>query len=162
MGMIMSDIRIPSRVYNVLFWQSVWLASKHYILLVLLVVVNTIAMSRVTISFSAILVLVWNYFMSFHHFVTMFLMFKSLSFYPLLVFSFSYYIFFPFLGLLADVYIGRYRAILIGVILRFVSWIIIGLAFILSSYHGFLGTLWIVPGLILHYIGFISVVYVVT
>ena len=63
---------------------------------------------------------------------------------------------FPFLGLLADVYIGRYRAILIGVILSFVSWIIIGLTFILHSYYGFLGTLWIVPGLILHFIGFIS------
>ena len=95
--------------------------------------------------------------MSFHHFVTMFLMFQSLSFYPSRFTSFSYYIFFPFIGLLADVYIGRYRAILIGVILSFVSWIIIGLAFILNSYHYvFLGTLWIVPGLILHYIGFIS------
>ena len=86
----------------------------------------------------------------------MFLMFKSLPYFPLLVFSFSYYIFFPFIGLLADVYIGRYRAILIGVILSFVSWIIIGLAFILHSYHGFLRTLWIVPGFILHFIGFIS------
>ena len=107
-------------------------------------------------SFSAILVLVWNYFMSFHHFVIMFLMFQSLPYFPSVVTYFSSYIFFPFLGLLADVYIGRYRAILIGVILSFVSWIIIGLTFILHSYHGFLGTLWIVPGLILHYIGFIS------
>ena len=33
-----------------------------------------------------------------------------------LVISSSSFILFPFLGLLADVYIGRYRAILIGVI----------------------------------------------
>ena len=85
----------------------------------------------------------------------MFLMFQS-PYFPSQLTSFSYYISFPFIGLLADVYIGRYRAILIGVILSFVSWIIIGLAFILHSYYGFLGTLWIVPGLILHFIGFIS------
>ena len=118
--------------------------------------VNTMAMSRATMSFSAILVLVWNYFMSFQFFLIISLMSKSL---PYLQFQFiflSSYILFPFLGLLADVYIGRYRAILIGVILSFVSWIIIGLTFILHSYYGFHGTLWIVPGLILHYIGFIS------
>ena len=92
--------------------------------------------------------------MSFHH-VIMLLMFQS-PYFPSRLTSFSYYISFPFIGLLADVYIGRYRAILIGAILSFVSWIIIGLAFILHSYHGFLGTLWIVPGLILHYIGFMS------
>ena len=118
--------------------------------------VNTMAMSRATMTFSAILVLVWNYFMSFQFFLIISLMSKSL---PYLQFQFiflSSYILFPFLGLLADVYIGRYRAILIGVILSFVSWIIIGLAFILHSYYGFLGTLWIVPGLILHFIGFIS------
>ena len=113
-------------------------------------------------SFSAILVLVWNYFMSFYHSLIMFFEFKSLPYLPswasvpYLVISYSYYILFPFLGLLADVYIGRYRAILIGVILTFVSWIITGLTFILHSYYRFLGTLWIVPGLILHYIGFIS------
>ena len=114
------------------------------------------AMSRATMSFSTILVLVWNYFMSFQFFLIISLMSKSL---PYLQFQFiflSSYIFFPFLGLLADVYIGRYRAILIGVILSFVSWIIIGLTFILHSYYGFFGTLWIVPGLILHFISFIS------
>ena len=94
--------------------------------------------------------------MSFHHSLIMFSMLPSLPYYSYLVISFSYYILFPFIGLLADVYIGRYRAILIGVILSFVSWIITGLAFILHSYYGFLGTLWIVPGFILHYIGFIS------
>ena len=104
-------------------------------------------------SFTAILVLVWNYFMSIQYYLIMYL---NLPYLPSLVIYYSSYIFFPFLGLLADVYIRRYRAILIGVILSFVSWIIIGLIFILHSYYGFLGTLWIVPGLILHHIGFIS------
>ena len=93
--------------------------------------------------------------MSFQLYLIMFFMFKNLPYLPLVISS-SSFIFFPFLGLLADVYIGRYRAILIGVILSFVSWIIIGLKFILRSYFGFLGTLWIVSGFILHYISFIS------
>uniref|UniRef100_A0A1X7TTU2 Major facilitator superfamily (MFS) profile domain-containing protein n=1 Tax=Amphimedon queenslandica TaxID=400682 RepID=A0A1X7TTU2_AMPQE len=40
---------------------------------------------------------------------------------------------FPFLGLLADVWIGRYKAILIGIVLCFISWIIIGIVYILES-----------------------------
>ena len=34
------------------------------------------------------------------------------------------YFFFPLFGLLADVWIGRYKAILIGIVLYFISWII--------------------------------------
>ena len=94
--------------------------------------------------------------MSFQFFLIISLMSKSLPYLQFQYIFLSSYIFFPFLGLLADVYIGRYRAILIGVILSFVSWIIIGLTFILHSYYGFFGTLWIVPGLILHFISFIS------
>ena len=41
---------------------------------------------------------------------------------------------FPFLGLLADVWIGRYKAILIGIVLCFISWIIIGIGFIVDTY----------------------------
>ena len=43
---------------------------------------------------------------------------------------------FPFLGLLADVWIGRYKAILIGIVLCFISWIIIGIGFVVDSYFG--------------------------
>ena len=49
---------------------------------------------------------------------------------------------FPFFGLLADVWIGRYKAILIGIVLCFISWIIIGIGFILDNYFGFVGLLY--------------------
>ena len=44
------------------------------------------------------------------------------------------YVFFPLFGLFADVWIGRYKAILIGIVLCFISWIIIGIGFILEGY----------------------------
>uniref|UniRef100_A0A1X7TFZ6 Major facilitator superfamily associated domain-containing protein n=1 Tax=Amphimedon queenslandica TaxID=400682 RepID=A0A1X7TFZ6_AMPQE len=44
------------------------------------------------------------------------------------------YVFYPLFGLLADVWIGRYKAILIGTVLCFISWIILGIGFILDSY----------------------------
>ena len=47
--------------------------------------------------------------------------------------SFGYF-FFPLFGLLADVWIGRYKAVLIGIVLCFISWIIIGIGFIVDSY----------------------------
>ena len=59
---------------------------------------------------------------------------------------FAGYILYPFIGLLSDVYIGRYRAIMIGIILCFISWIIIGISFILNNCYGFMGKMWIVPG----------------
>ena len=50
-----------------------------------------------------------------------------------LCFCFGYFCF-PLFGLLADVWIGRYKAILIGTVLCFMSWIIIGIAFLVESY----------------------------
>ena len=52
------------------------------------------------------------------------------------------YFFFPFLGLLADVWIGRYKAILIGIVLCFISWIIIGIGLIAESYFTSKAVLW--------------------
>ena len=49
---------------------------------------------------------------------------------------------FPLLGLLADVWIGRYKAILIGIVLCFISWIIGGIGFIVDSYFGFVALLY--------------------
>ena len=54
---------------------------------------------------------------------------------------------FPFLGLLADVWIGRYKAILIGIVLCFISWIIVGIGFIVDSYFGSKTILYSVYGL---------------
>ena len=53
------------------------------------------------------------------------------------------YFFFPLFGLLADVWIGRYKAILIGIVLCFISWIIIGIGFILDIYFVSKSVLWI-------------------
>ena len=44
------------------------------------------------------------------------------------------YLVFPLFGLLADVWIGRYKAILIGIVLCFISWIIIALGYIVENY----------------------------
>ena len=70
----------------------------------------------------------------------------------------SGYFFFPFLGLLADVWIGRYKAILIGIVLCFISWIIIGIGFILESYFASQPVIWsfYCTAYIIHYCGFSS------
>uniref|UniRef100_A0A1X7TH13 Major facilitator superfamily (MFS) profile domain-containing protein n=1 Tax=Amphimedon queenslandica TaxID=400682 RepID=A0A1X7TH13_AMPQE len=47
------------------------------------------------------------------------------------------YIFFPLFGLLADVWIGRYKAILIGIVLCFISWIIIGTCYTVNFIYQF-------------------------
>ena len=41
---------------------------------------------------------------------------------------------FPLFGLLADVWIGRYKAILIGTVLCFISWIVIGIGLLAKIY----------------------------
>ena len=99
---------------------------------------------------SAVLVLVWNYLMYFFYF--------SLSHftgrfvdevasatwynYGLVIIFFFGYFFFPLFGLLADVWIGRYKAILIGIVLSFISWIIIGIGFIVDNYFTSKAVLW--------------------
>ena len=50
--------------------------------------------------------------------------------------------FFPLFGLLADIWIGRYKAILIGIVLCFISWIILGIAFIVERYFSSKAVLW--------------------
>ena len=55
--------------------------------------------------------------------------------------SFGYFSF-PFFGLLADVWIGRYKAILIGIVLCFLSWIIIGIEVIVYSLYDSDTVLW--------------------
>ena len=45
------------------------------------------------------------------------------------------YVSFPLFGLLADVWIGRYKAILIGVMLCFLSWMAIGIGVIVYSFY---------------------------
>ena len=54
--------------------------------------------------------------------------------YGFVIFTFSCWFSFPLFGLLADVWIGRYKAILIGIVLCFISWIIVGIGLIVESY----------------------------
>ena len=105
-------------------------------------------------SFPAIMVLVWVYLMTIQ-------LYMNVSASMRIIGSFAAYIplvcymLYPLIGLLTDVYIGRYRAIMIGIILCFISWIITGILFILNRY-GFLGMIWIVPGVVINYIGVIA------
>uniref|UniRef100_A0A1X7UPK3 Major facilitator superfamily (MFS) profile domain-containing protein n=1 Tax=Amphimedon queenslandica TaxID=400682 RepID=A0A1X7UPK3_AMPQE len=91
---------------------------------------------------SAVLVLVWNCLMNSYYilgsrfsgvFTTKVAPANWYKYGLTIIFSFGYF-FFPLFGLLADVWIGRYKAILIGIVLCFISWIIIGISFIVESY----------------------------
>ena len=91
---------------------------------------------------SAVLVLLWNYLMYAHYFsLSRFIAGSSTERvskpwykYSFVIFSCLGWLSFPFLGLLADVWIGRYKAILIGIVLCFISWIIIGIGFSVDNY----------------------------
>ena len=91
---------------------------------------------------SAALVLMWNYLMYAQYFsLSRFIAGTSTESaseprykYGFVIFTCLGWLSFPFLGLLADVWIGRYKAILIGIVLCFISWIIGGIGFIVDSY----------------------------
>ena len=115
---------------------------------------------------SAVLVLLWNFFMYSHY--TLLSRFTggfltevapaSWYKYGLVIILCSGYFFFPLFGLLADVWIGRYKAILIGIVLCFISWIIIGIGFIVDSYFASEAVLWSFysTAYIIHFCGFSS------
>ena len=98
----------------------------------------------------AVLVLLWNYLMySYYILATRFTggfitevdpatWYK----YGLVIMVCFGYFFFPLFGLLADVWIGRYKAILIGIVLCFIAWIIGGIGMILESYFAYELVLW--------------------
>ena len=93
-------------------------------------------------SYPAILVLVWDYMMTLEFSLNQ-LFFKAFeegrsklyihySSYASTVLACFLY---PTFGLLADVWIGRYKAILLGMVFCFLSWIIEGIGFIIDNYH---------------------------
>ena len=114
----------------------------------------------------AVLVLVWNYLMySYYILLSRFTSGFATEVAPATWYKYGFFIiicfgyfFFPFLGLLADVWIGRYKAILIGIVLCFISWIIIGIGYILEIYLAFNAVQWSCYSFayILHYCGFSS------
>ena len=99
---------------------------------------------------SAVLVLLWNYLMYFYYFLLSRFTGRFVDEvapatwykYGLVIMVCFGYFFFPLFGLLADVWIGRYKAILIGIVLCFISWIIIGIGFIVESYFASEAVLW--------------------
>ena len=115
---------------------------------------------------SAVLVLVWNFLM--YSYYTLLSRFAG-GFatevapatwykYGLVIILCSGHFFFPLFGLLADVWIGRYKAILIGIVLSFISWIIIGIGFIVDNYFASEAVLWSFysTAYIIHFCGFSS------
>ena len=84
-------------------------------------------------SFSAVLVLIWDHLLYFQLGIGYFLQ-SDPHIKRIFDFGSFFFYFFPFFGLLADVCIGRYKAILTGMILCFTSWIISGFGFIIQSY----------------------------
>uniref|UniRef100_A0A1X7UQA6 Major facilitator superfamily (MFS) profile domain-containing protein n=1 Tax=Amphimedon queenslandica TaxID=400682 RepID=A0A1X7UQA6_AMPQE len=99
---------------------------------------------------SAVLVLVWNYLMYFYYvlgsrftgrFIDQVAPANWYKYGLVIMVCFGYF-FFPLFGLLADVWIGRYKAILSGIVLCFISWIILGIAFIVESFFASIAVLW--------------------
>ena len=97
------------------------------------------------ISPSATLVLIWNYLMySQYFFLCSFIGESSIDAVPSTLYRYGFaimicigYMSFPLFGLLADVWIGRYKAILIGIVLCFISWIIAGIGFMAYEYYSY-------------------------
>uniref|UniRef100_A0A1X7T777 Major facilitator superfamily (MFS) profile domain-containing protein n=1 Tax=Amphimedon queenslandica TaxID=400682 RepID=A0A1X7T777_AMPQE len=91
---------------------------------------------------SAVLILLWNFLIYTNYFlISRFIgSYLTKNFptswykYGFVIFQCSCWLSFPLFGLLADVWIGRYKAILIGIVLCFISWIIIGIGLIVENY----------------------------
>ena len=121
-------------------------------------------MSRFLInSRSALLIILWNFSMSTH--LSFIRSFAATSYAEVnndahrIIFDIGHcltYLLFPFLGLLADVKVGRYTSIITGVYLSFLSWIFAGLAFIIkpSSHYNVLFYITSVVAYLLEVIGY--------
>ena len=105
---------------------------------------------------SAILVLIWDALMySQLHFLRYFVAtyFNASHLennYSSIVFDVCYcllYLSFPLVGLLADVWIGRYKAITAGIIMCFLSWIFAGIGYIVTDLFEFSSISFILYGL---------------
>ena len=115
---------------------------------------------------SAVLVLVWNYLMYSYYMLgsrftggfTTEVAPATWYKYGLVIINCFGHCSFPLFGLLADVWIGRYKAILIGIVLCFISWIIIGIGFILESYFESEAVLWTFNSFVfmIHFCGYSS------
>ena len=87
-------------------------------------------------SYSAVLILCWDYLLNFELDLNMYYIKSVLKSEYILyghAIAFLFFLPFPFFGLLADLWIGRYKTILIGMVLCFISWIVFGISFIAQS-----------------------------
>ena len=91
--------------------------------------------------FSVFLVFLWDYLM-YSQAITLYLVSGNYMYSEVAAAPWNKYgvtimvciaLFFPFFGLLADVWIGRYKAILVGMVLCFLSWTLGGIGFIVLS-----------------------------
>ena len=90
----------------------------------------------------------WNFFL-FAHFTGYEAIGFTQSWYEYglqLIIFYGGYLFIPFIGLLSDVWIGRYRAITVGIGLCFSSWIIGGILFYTQFFHDARLFFWIIYG----------------
>ena len=122
----------------------------------------------VCIPFSAALILFWSFLMYGNFFLMIHFTGNHAEKivhgyrYAFTISVFSSYLFSPFLGLLADVWMGRYRTILTGVLLCFVSWIITGISYIVFYFYNSsvlrAHYLWLslLPAYICQFVGFAS------
>ena len=102
------------------------------------------------ISSSAILVLSWNYLIYAHFFlISRFTGGFAIEVTPSTWYMYGFvtmicfgYFCFPLFGLLTDVWIGRYKATLIGIILCFLAWMTIGIGVIVYSLYDSQTVLW--------------------
>ena len=113
---------------------------------------------------SIVLVLFWDYLLYSHDAFIRYFAFATVSSKmgpstsTLLILTYIGFLSFPFVGLLADVCIGRYKAILIGCLLCFASWILGGTGYVIYSYHSSEALLWIIyiAAMVLQVVGFTS------
>ena len=101
--------------------------------------------------FSVLLVFLWDYLM-YSQAITLYLVSGNYMYSEVAAAPWNKYgvtimvciaLFFPFFGLLADVWIGRYKAILVGMVLCFLSWTLGGIGFIVYQNYGYKTIFWI-------------------
>ena len=95
-------------------------------------------------SFSAALVLLWDYLSNFGFDLNKYFLTTVSHCKYFIYIGYLLYFSFPIFGLLADVWIGRHKAIVIGMILSFLSWIITGIGYIIQCYNDSKVILWLV------------------
>ena len=95
-------------------------------------------------SFSAALVLLWDYLLNFGFDLNKYFLTNVSHCKYFIYIGYLLYFSFPIFGLLADVWIGRHKAIVIGMVLSFLSWIITGIGYIIQCYNDSRVILWVV------------------